>query len=148
MPGDKKDPLDVEAAIDRLNDALRLQFRSALGFARAAGAMTGFEYQGRAPQLWEYAELELADARRLVEKIVALGGEPTTKVADLKHRDAPEAMVDWLVETEAEALEALQDVIPTTGHTAESEALEHLMEHLILRKQSQVDTLLRAKSGR
>ena len=144
---DEKDPLDVDAAIERLNDALKLQFRSALALARAAGSITGFAYHGLALQLWEFASAELTDTRRLVEKIVALGGTPTTDVAAIEHRDSPEATVDWILETEAEALEALQDVIPTTGHTAESEALEHLMEHVILRKQSQVDTLLRAKAN-
>jgi hypothetical protein len=48
---------------------------------------------------------------------------------------------------EREALEAFQDVIPTTGHSAESEALEHRLEHLIMRKQEQVDTLQRARRG-
>jgi hypothetical protein len=34
-------------------------------------------------------------------------------------------------------------VIPHTGTEGRSEALEHLMEHLILRKQNQIDFLTR-----
>jgi len=36
-------------------------------------------------------------------------------------------------------------VIPHSGEEPRSEALEHLMEHLIMRKQNQVDWLRRAR---
>jgi hypothetical protein len=38
----------------------------------------------------------------------------------------------------------LHAVIPPSGQEPRSEALEHLMEHLIMRKQNQVDVLRRA----
>jgi bacterioferritin len=145
MSHDEKDPLDVDAAIERLNHALRLQYRSVLGYTVAAGAITGFEHQGLADLLWRFAQAELEDARRVVEKITTLGGEPTVETAPVEPHRSPEAMVGWLVEVEREALEAFQDVIPTTGHTADSEALEHRLEHLIMRKQEQVDALERAR---
>jgi bacterioferritin (cytochrome b1) len=140
-----KDPLDVDAALEQLNEALSLQYRSVLGYTVAAGSVTGFEYQGLSNLLWCFAEAELEDARRIVEKIVALGGEPTTEVAGVEHRSSPEGAVAWLIDCERHALEAFQDVIPATGHTAESEALEHRLEHLIMRKQEQVDALERAR---
>jgi len=55
----------------------------------------------------------------------------------------PEPIVDRLIELETEAIDALQATIPATGHTGDAEALEHM----ILRKQEQVDTLLRARRG-
>ncbi len=57
----------------------------------------------------------------------------------------PDKAVSRLIELEQEAIEALQDTIPATGHTGDSEALEHRLEHIIMRKQEQVDTLLRAR---
>ena len=143
--GDDKDPLDVEGAIDQLNVALRGQYRSALQYTIAAGSTTGFEYQGVADRLKSFAEAELLDARHLVEKIVTLGGEPTTEVAPLRHHADVGDTVAWLVETETETIEALQDTIPHTGHTGDSEALEHRLEHTIMRKQEQVDFLERAR---
>lgn len=141
----EKDPLDVDAAIERLNHALALQYRSALGYTVAAGSVTGFEHQGLADLLWRFAQAELEDTRRMVEKIVTLGGEPAVAPAAVeRHRSAGD-MVEWLIAVEREALEAFQDVIPTTGHTADSEALEHRLEHLIMRKQEQVDALERAR---
>jgi hypothetical protein len=50
-----------------------------------------------------------------------------------------------LIETETEAIEALQSGIEPTGREGSSEALEHLLEHLIMRKQNQIDFLLRAR---
>jgi bacterioferritin (cytochrome b1) len=145
MAHDDKDPLDVDGAVERLNAALRLQYRSVLGYTVAAGSVTGFEHQGIADLLWRFAQAELEDSRRIVEKIVTLGGEPDVVPADVELHSSPDGMVAWLIDAEREALEAFQDVIPTTGHTADSEALEHRMEHLIMRKQEQVDALERAR---
>lgn len=51
---------------------------------------------------------ELADARMLVEKIVALGGDPTTEVAELEWAGEPKKAVNWLIETEEEAIETFR----------------------------------------
>ena len=58
-----------------------------------------------------------------------------------------DAIVKRLIELEKETIEALQDTIPATGHTGDSEALEHRLEHMIMRKQEQVDALLRAQGS-
>jgi bacterioferritin (cytochrome b1) len=140
-----KDPLDVDLALERLGKALPLQLRSAAAYTMASGSITGFQYLGVAELLWRFAEAELADARRLVEKIVTLGGEPIDHVTGFHLPRDGDGIVARLVELEAEAIEALQDTIPATGHTGDSEALEHRLEHMIMRKQEQVDTLLRAR---
>jgi bacterioferritin (cytochrome b1) len=143
MPDDD-DEMDEAEAIRLLNESLRLQYRSALQYALAAGSIGGLEFVGLAERLWGYAEADFADLRRLVEKIVALGGTPTTDVDALSFStDAPQA-VRTIVDNERKAIAALHAVIPKTGQEPRSEALEHLMEHLILRKQEQLDQLLRA----
>ena len=83
--------------------------------------------------------------RRLVEKIAALGGDPTPKVAAVSWNVDPTKALDALIEAEDEAVAALHAVIPHSGQEPRSEALEHLMEHLIMRKQNQVDWLRRAR---
>ena len=144
MP-DSEEKLDVEAAIERLNEALALQYRSVLQFTLESGSLFGFEFQSFADRFWEFARAELDDARLLVEKITALGGEPTTEVAELRWAGDPGDAVDWLIETEADAIEKLQAAIEPTGREGASEALEHMLEHLIMRKQNQVDFLVRAR---
>jgi bacterioferritin (cytochrome b1) len=137
--------MDVEEQVECLNRALRLQHRSVLQYSLVSGSVIGLEYQAHADKMKEHALAELEDATRLVEKITALAGEPTTDIAPVSFTaDAAEA-IDQLIEAEGEVLEALQAAIEPTGREAASEAVEHRLEHMIMRKQEQVDYLLRAR---
>jgi bacterioferritin (cytochrome b1) len=138
------DPMDTEKVLEQLNVALELQLRSLLQFTQASGSMFGLELQGVTGKLWEFAQLEHEDTRLLVEKITALGGDPTTEIGELSWTPDPAEALDRLIETEDEVTEALHAVIPHSGQEAASEALEHLMEHIIMRKQNQIDWLRRA----
>ena len=141
---DEPEPMDTEKVLEQLNRGLALQLRSLLQFTQASGSMFGIEVQGVAEKLWLFAQHELEDTRLLVEKISALGGDPTTEVGELTWNPDPGNALDRLIETEDEVTEALHAVIPHSGQEAASEALEHLMEHVITRKQAQVDRLRRA----
>jgi bacterioferritin (cytochrome b1) len=143
---DSEEKLDRQLAIERLNAALTLQYRSALQYSLTAASLAGIEAQALGAQLTGFGDEELADARRLVEKIVSFGGEPSTEVAELRFDSVAAEAIGWLAECEEAAVEALQEAIEPTGRDGRSEALEHLMEHLILRKQHQVDFLRRAVS--
>jgi bacterioferritin (cytochrome b1) len=140
-----EETMDAEKQIECLNDALRLQQRSVLHYSLVAGSVIGLEYQAHAEKMREHSLSELEDATRLVEKITALGGEPTTDVAPLSFAADPAKAIDTLIECESETLEALQAAIEPTGREAASEAVEHRLEHMIMRKQEQVDYLLRAR---
>jgi bacterioferritin (cytochrome b1) len=140
-----EEKMDVEAQIDCLNTALRLQHRSVLMYSVTAGSVIGLEYQAHADKMRKHAASELEDATRLVEKITALGGVPTTEVAAIEFKEDPAHALDQLIECEGETLEALQAAIEPTGREAASEAVEHRLEHMIMRKQEQVDYLLRAR---
>jgi bacterioferritin len=140
-----EETMDVEEQIECLNRALRLQHRSVLQYSLVSGSVIGLEYQAHADKMKEHALSELTDAMRLVEKITALGGEPTTDVAPIKFTADPAKAIDQLIKEEGETLEALQAAIEPTGREAASEAVEHRLEHIIMRKQEQVDYLLRAQ---
>ena len=141
---DEEEKLDVEGAVERLNDALRFQYRSVHQYMLSSGSLFGFESQALGDRLWQYAQAELHDTRKLVEKVVALGGEPTTEIAPLAWSGDPGDAVKTLIDQESEAVETLQAAIDPTGREGRSEALEHMLEHLIMRKQDQVDFLVRA----
>jgi bacterioferritin (cytochrome b1) len=142
-----KQPMDRDAVIDGLRRAIPLQLRSAVTHTVAAGSLVGIPYVGLAPVLWTGAQDDLQDARRLVEKLVTLGGSFVEGPAEVELATAPTRIVDQLIELERETIEALQDIIPATGQGGESEALEHRLEHMIMRKQEHVDALLRARAG-
>lgn len=139
--------MNLGAVREKLAKALRLQYRSVLQYTLTAGSIVGIEYQAFGDSLWRFAEAELADARRLTEKLAALEGEPPVRAPDLRYDLDPRKALEWLIESETEAVESLQAVIPETGKEGASEALEHLLEHLILRKQGQVDFLTRSLRG-
>jgi bacterioferritin (cytochrome b1) len=136
--------MNLGAVREKLAKALRLQYRSVLQYTLTAGSIVGIQYQALGDRLWPFAEAELEDARRLTEKLAALEGEPPVRAPDLRYDLEPRKALEWLIESETESIESLQDVIPETGQEGASEALEHLLEHLILRKQGQVDFLKRA----
>jgi bacterioferritin len=140
-----EETMDVEKQIECLNRALRLQLRSVLHYSLVAGSVIGLEYQAHAEKMRAHAASELEDATRLVEKVTALGGEPTTDVAPIRFVADPAKALDELIDSEGETLEALQAAIEPTGREAASEAVEHRLEHIIMRKQEQVDYLLRAR---
>lgn len=145
MPDER---MDLDKQLEALNAALRLQYRSAIQYTLVAGALAGYEFQPLATRLGDFALAELVDARRLAEKVTALGGDPTDDVASPRFEADPRKAVELLVELETEVLERLQAAIEPTGREAASEAIEHRLEHMIMRKQEQVDVLLRASRPR
>ena len=86
-----EEKMDVEAQIECLNTALRLQHRSVLMYSVTAGSVIGLEYQAHAEKMREHALSELEDATRLAEKITALGGQPTTEVGRVQLPGRPGA---------------------------------------------------------
>ena len=142
-----QEPMNVEKVLQLMNRALPLQMRSAVLFTWVSGTSTGIEFQAVGTELEDFGRLELDDARRLAEKMVALGGDPTTKVASFDEINSNKTGIGKLIEYENEALDALHAVIPETGQEARSEALEHLLEHIIMRKQEQIDYLERVRAG-
>src|SRR5919106_5216415 len=94
--------MDVEEQIECLNRALRLQHRSVLQYSLVAGSVIGLEFQAHAEKMRAHAQAELEDATRLVEKVTAPGGEPTTEVAPLTFTGDPAKALDRLVEDEGE----------------------------------------------
>jgi bacterioferritin (cytochrome b1) len=137
------EPMDVAKVLDLLRKAIPLQMRSALQLAWVAGSAVGVEFQSVAVKFEEFSQDELHDARRLMEKMAALGGTPPTEVAGLEAIPSSVEGVKRLIDLEQEALDSLHAIIPATGQEARSEALEHLLEHVIMRKQHQIDFLLR-----
>lgn len=144
---EQEERLDADRAVELLNKALTDQYRSALQYSLVASSLAGIEAVGLGPQLKAFGDEELNGVRLLVEKIVSLGGEPTVEVAPLRFQDEPAEALGWLAECEQQLVDSLQEAIEPTGREGRSEALEHMLEHLIMRKQHQVDFLKRALVG-
>jgi bacterioferritin (cytochrome b1) len=138
------DKMNVPEVVRLMNQAIPLQMRSAALYTWAAGAATGIEFQAIGKTFEQFGRLELDDARRLIEKLVGLGSDATTEVKPFEPVPS-ETGISKIIDYENEALEALHKIIPETGQEPRSEALEHLLEHIIMRKQEQLDFLNRAQ---
>lgn len=142
-----EEKMDIAAVVDGLNRALALQRRSVLLYSLAGASTTGGVAAGIADRYELFAAAELEDLGRLTAKLVSVGGEPTTDVAPLAWEGDVAVMLDRICEAETEALEALQSIIAPAGDEPAGEALEHRLEHTIMRKQEQVDFLSRVRRG-
>jgi bacterioferritin (cytochrome b1) len=141
------DAMDVDNVLETLDAALQAQGRSILTMTVLAGTLRGIGGAGVKGQLREFVLAELADTYLLVEKMSALGGKPHIDAESIDVPDDTEGALDALLEHEAKAVAGLHAVIEHSGQEPRSEALEHLLEHLIMRKQQQADFLWHA-SGR
>src|SRR4051812_40946446 len=99
MP-DSEEQLDEQKAVECLNAALAQQYRSALQYSLVAASLVGLEAQGLGVKLTAYGDEELSGARKLIEKIVSFGGEPTTEVAPLRFQAKADDAVEWLCRCE------------------------------------------------
>jgi bacterioferritin (cytochrome b1) len=99
--------LDREDGIKRLNNALRLQYRSLIEYTLIGASLTGFEHIGMAPTLADFARAEAHDTRELAEKIASFEGEPTTVVAKPRWSANPTEAFEFLIADETETIEAL-----------------------------------------
>jgi len=136
--------MDVEKVLDGLNKAICLQAHSMVHMSLLAGSLRGMGALGAKDQLRAFVIAETEDMVTLTEKASALGGNPVAEVGRIEVETDPAKALPALLQHEQEAIAALHAVIPSTGQEARSEALEHLLEHVIMRKQQQVDFLWHA----
>ena len=139
--------MDEDGVRRSLSHALTLQARSLLELTMLAGALRGLPGVGTKSQLRQFVQHELEDTYLLTEKLVSLGGSAAVDLEGVAvDRDAQRALAT-LLEHEREVIAALHAVIPFSGQEPRSEALEHLLEHVIMRKQQQADFVALAVEG-
>ena len=135
------DVMDVAAVREQLAHVIGQQAGSLVTLTLLAGALRGAAAAGLKDRLESYALAEVADTQRLVEKLTALGGQlQPYQVPPPPTEDLLPALQAFL-EREEQLLVSLHAVIGASGQEPQSEALEHLIEHVLLRKQQQVDFL-------
>lgn len=137
---------DARALAAALNDALLLVQRDAVHLAIAAGTLPGPEGIALSDRLREMAVANLRDVERLAARVTSLGGRPSMGF------DAPvgrspkawSATVKRLLTDGQATLAALVEAIPADADDPEGEATEHLLEHMVNRKRSELEVLERA----
>ncbi len=137
--------MDVEAVRKQLSIAVSQQLGSLVSMTLLAGSLRGAAYVGLKVRLREYAVTEVTDTERLVEMFCALGGQLQPMEVPPPPATDPAAALRDFIERDKQVMASLHAVIPHSGQEPQSEALEHLIEHVLLRKQQQVDFLERLR---
>jgi bacterioferritin len=95
--------MDKQTLIDRLNEDLAGELGAIIQYITCAAKATG-PYR---PQLAQFFLAEVADeqghAQYLANKIVALGGEPTTAARPVPHADTNRQMLEAVLAAERQA---------------------------------------------
>ena len=138
------DQMEVAKVHETLGAAIDMQAETVLTMALLAGSLRGLEGTAIKQSLREFVLAELEDTYQLIEKLSALGGSPSMQVPDITIDSNTQRALKALLRHEGEAVAALHAVIPHSGQEPRSEALEHLLEHCIMRKQQQIDFLWHA----
>lgn len=138
---DHSTPMDTDQVVETMSRAMSLQAQSLVMMTLLAGALRGLAGVGTKSMLRQFVQHEVEDTYLLTEKLAALGGSPSVRVGEVSSSTDPREALKRLVAHEREVIAALHAVIPHTGQEPRSEALEHLLEHVIMRKQQQVDFL-------
>lgn len=139
--GESTDPSTLIAGLNR---ALSLVARDALALAVAAGTLPGADGVALSAPLREMAATNLQDVERLAARVASLGGAPALAVEELKLPKTSGASVKRLLADGDETLEALVAAIPADADDPEGEATEHLLEHIVNRKRTDLELLERA----
>ncbi len=140
------DAMDTERVLDSLQHALDLQAESILTMSMMAGIMRGVGGAAVKQSLRTFVLAELEDTYLLVEKMSALGGTPSMTARSVEVSSKADDALGELLDHEVDTVAALHGVIQYSGQEPRSEALEHLLEHFIMRKQQQIDFLWHASN--
>ena len=135
------DAMDTDKVHETLGRAINMQGESVLSMALMAGSLRGVGGAAIKERLRQFVLDELSDTYQLIEKLSALGGQPSMATSDLSLPSDTAKALNQLLDHEKEAVAALHGVIEYSGQEPRSEALEHLLEHVIMRKQQQIDYL-------
>jgi bacterioferritin len=130
--------MDRKAVINALNDALTLEYTAVVQYAQFSYCVKGFRRLAVAGWFFEQATESLTHARLIGDKIVALGGIPTTQVGSVREARNLTDMVKLSLEMERRSVESYQAALALA---AEDTALRVLLESRIEVEQADVEEL-------
>jgi bacterioferritin len=124
--------------IERLNYALSLEFAATIQYLNQQCVVVGHDRQDFAPFFATSSSEAHLHAQNLGNKIVALGGTPTIKPAEVKQAQSLRQMLEHDLEMEREALEAYVKAWEVADG---NRPLRFWLENIIQEEQLHVDEL-------
>jgi len=130
--------MDRKAVIQALNDAVALEYAAVVQYAQFSYCVKGFRRLAVAGWFFEQATKSLTHARQVGDKIVALGGIPTTQVGPVREAQDLTSMVRLSLEMKQRSVKSYQAALALA---ADDTALRVLLESRIEAEQADVEEL-------
>lgn len=110
---------------------------------RARVLPTGCRLIDAKKEFWERkdmvaeADIELGHAKMLAQKVVSLGGIPTSKIAEVKIRNTPQEMIEYDIDREKRAIELYKELKELCR--GEDEALYRIIDDILIDELKDLD---------
>ena len=132
--------MDYSKVIDKLNDALRHEWTGVAQYAQMGFVVSGIWREVYSEKFYESAEESFGHAKKVGEKIAALGGVPTVERKPVKLTNDLTEMLQNSLEFESTAVKLYNEALTLA---AGDRALEVFIENILEEEQSGVDELTR-----
>ena len=132
--------MDKTKVIDKLNDCLRHEWTGVAQYAQAGFVVAGLWREVYSDMFFDSAKESFGHAKKVGEKIVALGGIPTVERNPVKQTEDLMEMLNFALEFESKAVKLYTE---TLGLAAGDRALEVFLENILEDEQDGVDQLNR-----
>jgi bacterioferritin len=118
--------MDKKKVIEMLNQGIELEHAAYMQFSYQALSLTGVENLPLREMLEEEAGNELGHARKLAERVVALGGVPSQKIPPFKIGKTAKEMIRLNIEREKKAIDLYRKLLRLTHMQAGYELIYYL----------------------
>ena len=117
--------------IGLLNQGIELEYQAFLQYYYQSLKLKGLETAPLRKMLAEEADAELGHAKALAERVVALGGEPSMKVAPVKIGKSPKEMIKVDLEREDKAIALYRKIVKSLHSTQGYELIYRLVLQIL-----------------
>lgn len=139
--------MSKEALIAAMNAQLSAEYQAVIQYLQYASVVTG----PHRPELANFFRSEIAGeivhAQYLADKIAALGGEPTTEAAPVKHAKDAKELLENVLEAEIKAIEAYKNIIALAEEVGEI-GIRVQMENFLMDETGHRDETTKILQGR
>ncbi len=113
--------------IGLLNQGIELEYQAFLQYYYQSLKLKGMQSTALREMLKEEAEAELGHAKALAERVAALGGEPSMKVAPVKIGSSPKEMIQFNLDREGKAIALYRGIVKALHGTQGNELVYRLV---------------------
>jgi bacterioferritin len=106
--------MDKKELIQMLNQGIELEYQAFIQYYYQSLKLTGLNTAPLKEFLTKEADAELGHAKTLAERVVALGGEPSQKIAPVELGETPEEMIRLNLAREEKAISLYRKILDTT----------------------------------